>query len=389
MRPLTMGLRLLPWVLLMAAALPAQARIDPLKRCTLTLSPAEIDHGQVSHRQSALVRQAGIVLPSRTLFLNLVCPQPINLTMLFHAPSLDPRRFDFGGGGAYTLRVHDVRVDGLPALIGLVTVPGEPPTDIAEQMAWAPEHAWVPIRVGMQAPGSTLSALIDVDAVLDDSVNRIREARVFEVQGMVDVEDARESVTLTMRAEATPRSCTPRLTPGTLDLGTVSRTTLRQDAATALVQRSVQLQLNCSGPTLLGVKLLDNRGGASVAASSWAGVLPQPARFALSPREGGVAGVYALSLGAVIADGQMKQVLQGTGEVAAQWRVHEDGAPLQRFDAQSTVYAFGDPGHVAPVPVENLSVPINVDVQLAPASQLAGHTEVLLDGSVTIEIVYL
>ena len=120
--------RLLGGALLLAAAVTAQARIDPLKRCTMTLSPAAIDYGQISLRQSTLTRQAGIALPPRTLFLNLVCPQPINLTMLFHAPSLDPRRYDLGGAGAYTLRVHDVRVDGLPTLIGLVIVPGEPPS---------------------------------------------------------------------------------------------------------------------------------------------------------------------------------------------------------------------------------------------------------------------
>jgi hypothetical protein len=315
-----------------------------------------------------------------------VCPQPINLTMLFHAPSRNPYRFDFGGAGTYSLRVHDVRVDELPVEIGLVTVPGEPPSTIAEVLDWVPEHAWVPMRAGMQVPGSRLSAQIDVEAWLSADLGALRDAQVWEAEGIIDAEDARQFVALGLRAQAMPRSCTPRLTPATLDLGTVPRGSLRPDAATVLPRRTVQLQLSCSGPTLLAVKLLDNRAGAD---AGWATAVPGPARFALAPREGGVAGIYTLSFGAVIMDGQTMQVLRGTGERASSWGGHAEGAPLQRFDAQSAVYSFAPPGHEVPAAVDNLSAPLHVEVQLAPTSALEAGEEVLLDGAVTLEVVYL
>ncbi len=394
-----LALRMLLCTLLLTTAATAQARIDPLKRCTMTLSPALIDYGQLVPlqattlplglaRRPGLTRPAGMALPTRTLFLNLVCPQPINLTMLFHAHSRDPYQFDFGGAGGYTLRVHDVRVDELPADIGLVAVPGEPPSRIAEVMEWSPEHAWVPVRVGRQISGSRLSAQIDVQTWLTADLGAVRDAQVWETQGLVNAEDAREFAALDLRAEAMPRSCTPRLTPATLELGTVPRSSLDPEAATALARRSVQLQLNCNGPTLLALKLLDNRAGGG-AAAGWAAAVPGPARFALGTGGGGIAGVYALSMGAVIADGQALQVLRGNGERASTWSAYEEGAPLQRFDAQSAVYAFAMPGHVMPAAVDNLGATLHVDVQLAPTTALGAGEEVLLDGAVTIEMVYL
>ena len=114
------AVRLMLLLLLLATGGAAQARIDPLKRCTMTLSPGMIDYGQLTSLQATplplalsrgpgRIRPTGIPLPARTLFLNLVCPQPINLTMLFHAPSRNPSQYDFGGGGGYILRVHDVK----------------------------------------------------------------------------------------------------------------------------------------------------------------------------------------------------------------------------------------------------------------------------------------
>ncbi|WP_315387722.1 DUF1120 domain-containing protein [uncultured Stenotrophomonas sp.] len=395
---------LLLCALLLMGLPPAQARIDPLKRCTMTLSPGMIDYGQLSRVQAStrplgpgqgpglargpgLIRPTGMALPSHTLFLNLVCPQPINLTMLFHAPSRDPSSFDLGGAGFYTLRVHDVRVDEQPVEIGLVTVPGEPPSTIAELLEWVPEHAWVPMRAGMQVPGSRLSAQIDVQAWVTADLTSVRDALAWEAEGIIDAEDARQFVALGLRAQAMPGACTPRLSPSTLDLGTVPRDSLRAEAASALAPRTVQLQLNCNGPTLLAVKLLDNRAGAD--AVGWAAGLAEPARFALAPREGGVVGVYELSFGAVSNDGQVMQVVQGNGERASNWSAHAEGAPLQRFGAQSAVYAFATPGHGMPAAVDNLSAPLQVEVQLAPASSLESSEETVLDGSVTIEIVYL
>lgn len=391
--------RLLLCALMLGGWTTAQARIDPLKRCTMTLSPALIDYGQLIPlqattlplglaRRPGLTRPAGMALPARTLFLNLVCPQPINLTMLFHAHSRDPYQFDFGGAGGYTLRVHDVRVDELPADIGLVTVPGEPPSSTAEVLEWLPEHAWVPVRAGRQVSGSRLSAQIDVETWLTADLGAVRDAQVWEAQGLINAEDARAFTALDLRAEAMPRSCTARLTPATLKLGTVPRSSLDADAATALARRSVQLQLNCSGLTLLALKLLDNRAGAGTA-GGWAADIPDPARFALAPREGGVAGVYTLSLGVAIADGQTLQRLRGNGERAGSWTAEEEGAPLERFDAQNAVYAFALPGHVLPAAVDNLSAPLHVDVQLAPTSALGAGEEIMLDGAVTIEITYL
>ncbi|WP_102946826.1 DUF1120 domain-containing protein [Stenotrophomonas sp. VV52] len=396
--------RILLCALLLAAWLPAQGRIDPLKRCTMTLSPGMIDYGQLTRAQGisrpflpgqgpglargpGLIRPSGMALPAHTLFLNLVCPQPINLTMLFHAPSRDPSTFDLGGAGFYTLRVHDVGVDEQPVDIGLVTVPGEPPSTIAEVLEWVPEHAWVPMRAGMQVPGSRLSAQIDVQAWVTTDLASVRDAQAWEAEGIIDAEDARQFVALGQRAQAMPSACTPRLSPASLDLGTVPRSSLHADAATGLPPRTVQLQLNCSGPALLAVKLLDNRAGAD--AAGWAAGVPDPGRFAITPREGGVAGIYVLSFGAAIADGKLMQVVQGSGERASSWAVHPEGSPLQRFDAQSTVYGFAQPGHAVPAAVDNLSAPLQVDVQLAPASTLEDGDEILLDGSVTIEIVYL
>lgn len=390
-------LRLLLCVVMLSPWATAQARIDPLKRCTMTLSPGLVDYGQLTPAQATprplalargpgLIRPTGMALPVRTLFLNLVCPQPINLTMLFHAPSRTPYQYDFGGAGGYTLRVHDVRVDEQPVDIGLVTVPGEPPGSIAKLLEWLPEHAWVPMRAGMQVPGSRLSAQIDVETWVTTDLSALRDAQVWEAEGIIDAEDARQFAALGLRAQAMPRSCTPRLTPSTLELGTVPRSSLDPEVATVLPRRSVQLQLNCSGPTLLAVKLLDNRASAD---ARWAATVPGPARFALAPREGGVAGIYTVSFGAVIADGQAVQVLRGTGERASSWSGQDEGTPLQRFDAQSAVYAFAAPGHVAPVAVDTLSAPLDVEVRLAPTSALEAGEEVLLDGGVTVEIVYL
>ena len=309
--------------------------------------------------------------------------------MLFHAPSQDPTRFDFSGAGFYQLRIHDVRVDGVAAEVGLVTVPGEPPGEVGETLYWLPEHAWVPVRAGMQAPGSTLSALIDVETTFTAGVSSIRDAQVWEASGTLDVEDTREFVRLDLRAQATPGACTPRLAPAVLDMGTMSAGSLRADAATALPRRSVQLQVNCSGPTLLAVKLLDNRADRDAGNASWAaGVLPA-SRFALTRREGGTVGLYALSFGAVMADGQLVRVLRGEGESANEWSALDDGAALQRFDAHASVYAFSPPGRIAPMALTEMNAPLNVDVQLAPSSLLDTTTEVLIDGSVTLEMVYL
>jgi hypothetical protein len=195
---------------------------------------------------------------------------------------------------------------------------------------------------------------------------------------------AASTVELTVKGHITPLACTPTLSGGgVVDLEKISHQDLNIETGTRLPLRQLSLGISCNGPTRFALLMTDNRdGSANVNSEIFYGLGLD--------NSGNKVGLFSVSfdptLTVVDSVAQIYGTESTTGGVA--WRP----ANLRPIDIGSQSYlAFTDTeGSTAgPSAIQNLNTLLKVEVVLAALKNLDLSTDVRIDGSGSLQIVYL
>lgn len=190
---------------------------------------------------------------------------------------------------------------------------------------------------------------------------------------------AASSVDLAVHGIITPSACTPLLgQDGLIDYGKIAARDLNPATFTRLPDANLPLGIDCEASTLFAVKLTDNRAGSSAS---------EPLGFGLGMINGSEKiGVFNVILHTPLADNAPVTQLQSLN-YGQSWNVVDEGVALPAL----RLGAFGNAssGVWAPVPIQVLRVQMRVSTAIAPAQGLTLDREVPLDGSATLDLIYL
>ncbi|MGC6368873.1 DUF1120 domain-containing protein [Pseudomonas sp. K2I15] len=195
---------------------------------------------------------------------------------------------------------------------------------------------------------------------------------------------AASTVDLTITGLITPAACTPLLSSaGLIDYGKISQQDLNADRSTRLPVRNLQLTVGCDGASRYALRMRDNRDGSAMVNSE--------IYYGLGlDSSGNRIGLYSMSFDPLqtVVDslGQAYGTESTTGGVA--WRT----ANTRPIDIGANSYlGFTDlEGSTAgPSAIQNLSSTVKIEALINAKQNLDLSTEVPLDGSATLEVVYL
>lgn len=185
---------------------------------------------------------------------------------------------------------------------------------------------------------------------------------------------AASTVDLTVKGVITPSACTPAIAGGgVVDHGKISAKDLVQNNPTSLPRVTLQFSLNCEAPTPFAIRPVDNRTGTSTGSSDFGlGLIngnKKLGRFYLLPKNMIADNTAVQSIASM--DGGRTWYAEWAWELQTLWGV---GA----LDDASM-----------PIPVKDLTMDLEIGTQIARADQFDWSNEAPIDGSGTLEVVYL
>jgi Protein of unknown function (DUF1120). len=217
--------------------------------------------------------------------------------------------------------------------------------------------------------------------------------------------NAATETTLIVTGDFKPAACVPTLdNGGTVDYGKMNTTRLSSaTGSSGLVQlgrKSINLTITCDGPASVGIISQDNRLSSIIALSSsiyiengandGKNMMTSEDAFGLGTTEDGKS-IGAYSLRALIAgttvDGVASDLIYRNPAVSAEaWSRANDGV---LFPNQDRVISPADTGTLVPKYFTEMTIPMYVTTAVQTKDKLGTGSEVKLDGSATISLVYL
>jgi type 1 fimbria pilin len=202
---------------------------------------------------------------------------------------------------------------------------------------------------------------------------------------------AANSVDLRVTGTITPSACDVSLTGGDFNLGVISSKELAATTTTTLpASAGKTLNITCSGATQVALKAIDNR-----ASSVPSGITQSSDAFGLGmDGANNPIGRYEIQmLGAtVMANGAAGQYKASDNDGASWMAFGASTLRMSAFDLYPRIYALdlaSAGGGAQPAPITSASVGLQVVATIQPESALDTSSEISLDGSATIELVYL
>lgn len=195
---------------------------------------------------------------------------------------------------------------------------------------------------------------------------------------------AASTTDLTLQGLITPTACTPLLSSGGLiDYGKISQQDLNLDTGTRLPIKTLVLTLGCEGLSRYALRMGDNRDGSATVNSE--------IYYGLGlDSSGNKIGLYSMKFDPTqtVAD-SMTQVYgteSTTGGVA--WRTANRN-PID-IGARSYLGFTDREGSTAgPAAIQTLSSTVTVETVINARQNLDLSRDVVLDGSATLEVIYL
>ncbi|AUG06017.1 DUF1120 domain-containing protein [Pseudomonas sp. S09G 359] len=188
---------------------------------------------------------------------------------------------------------------------------------------------------------------------------------------------AASTVDLTVKGIITPNACTPGLSSGgVIDHGKMSAKDLNTDRVTPLPAVSLQMTVTCDAPVLFAIKATDNRLGSGSGSRFGLGLINGTQKL----------GFYSLSMGSSanppLADGEVVQ------SVAS----FDNGTTWEKYDSfehglMLSVATLADVS--TPRPTQELVTEVNYNGYINRTDGLDLSNEVNIDGSATLEVLYL
>ncbi|WP_237885308.1 DUF1120 domain-containing protein [Pseudomonas sp. PGPR40] len=195
---------------------------------------------------------------------------------------------------------------------------------------------------------------------------------------------AASTVDLTVKGIITPVACMPSLSNnGLVDYGKISRQELSVDKRTRLRDRTLDLRIQCNAPARFALRMRDNRDGSAIVNSE--------IYYGLNiDGSGNKIGLYSLNFepaSTVVDDwSQTFRTDSTTGGVA--WSSSNSRSiPIGARSYLGFTDASGS--SAGPIAIQNLTSRVTLETVIAPTSELDLSTEVQLDGSAMLDVVYL
>jgi len=194
--------------------------------------------------------------------------------------------------------------------------------------------------------------------------------------GLVEAAGADLSVKGTLQ----PGACNLTLgNGGTFDAGTMTSESLYSDSwATFTMSGTVPLSVTCTTPTRFGLRLQDNRAGSVLDES--------PITYGLGTSNGQKIGSWHSWMDVVQSDGQSVDALHRI-DSSAPWEPNSPD-PAWRHGPEFLV-SFTAAGDTLPAAFDHISAELMGNVTLNNTVDLDVSQQVQLDGSATLELVYL
>ena len=378
--PLVTCMRSLCMWLLLGIAGTAQA----LEECQLNVSEAQVDFGLMNR----LAQHDGAperLLGERRLSVNVNCPQAEDLSLFYRALAATPQRLQFTEHGSYAIEVGNAVLDGRAVELGLLTAAGQPPVMSATVLEWRPGHGIAPIEQGAVLMGKTLSLQLTLRAWAGVAAIQARDATTWEVSGMLYGASHGRYRELTLRAHFAPVACLPTLSDhGVVDYGTLYAKDLSATNETPLPTRTLRLNVSCDAPIRFGLRMKDNRDG-----SATGGTDETAYGLDLDASRNKIGRFYlTIDPGEFSADSFPTLYRTDSTSNGVAW---SSSTARQIPMAANSLLGFTDKTGVTtgPVSMQTLTGTMRIKTYLAPMQSLDLRDVVRINGSGTLEIVYL
>lgn len=204
-------------------------------------------------------------------------------------------------------------------------------------------------------------------------------------------------IDLAVSGTVAPSACTPTIAGGgAIDYGNIKADTLSADSYTVLDVKTVDFTITCDAPTKVAIKAINNRTGSNASGAEGIG----GAAAAPAGMQGTVAGLgldgtakvggYTLTFKpSDFADGKGAALVISDDNNATWKKAQRVNTSLYGTDALTHISWAGDENGTEPAPFTTLSAGLSVQAYINKASELDLSKPVTLDGSTTIELVYL
>lgn len=195
---------------------------------------------------------------------------------------------------------------------------------------------------------------------------------------------AASTVDLTVKGIITPLACSPTLSnSGLVDYGKISRQDLSVDKRTRLRDKTLDLSVQCNAPARFALMMHDNRDGSAIVNSE--------IYYGLNHDSSGKkVGLYSLNFdpaSTVVDDwSQVFRTDSTTGGIA--WSSSNSRSiPIGARSYLGFTNVAGS--NAGPIAIQSLTSRVTLETVISPTSELDLSTDVQLDGSATLDVVYL
>ena len=222
-------------------------------------------------------------------------------------------------------------------------------------------------------------------------------------------------VTLLVKGEITPGSCTPTLGASEIDYGTINASTLTAvaPALNQLGNKTVSLAINCTAAVPVGITVTDGRADSRLdldgntyidnAGTTNSRITSSGSVFGLGKSNNVKVGAYLLSLDSTQISATdstdtafTPDVIIGnisTNPISVTGWQKTITAPLYPHDdtVSDTVVSFARTGTTVPTAIKTATMPLMVSAAVQDVSLFgaAGGESIKMDGNATLSLVYL
>ena len=208
---------------------------------------------------------------------------------------------------------------------------------------------------------------------------------------------AADSFNINVTGVISPAACQANITGGeTIDYGTIPANTLSADEEVVLEKKSTGFTITCDAPAKLGFRVIDNRAGSSYTPTkgfSVLGTMVSPVANPLSGLgsdiSGNKIGGWFNELTSITTDTSTAVSTIMSRDSGANWNNSPKLNLVPSISESDLLYSVAKSGELTPVAFSTLNASLSVQAVIAPASTLDLSQPVTLDGSVTVEMVYL
>jgi hypothetical protein len=195
---------------------------------------------------------------------------------------------------------------------------------------------------------------------------------------------ATSAVDLSVKGTITPLACTPMLSnSGLVDYGKISRQDLSVDKRTRLRDQTLDLNIQCNAPARFALLMRDNRDGSAIVNSE--------IYYGLNHDHGdNKIGLYSLNFdpASTVVD-DLTQVYRTDSTTGGKAWSSSNSQAIPIGSRSYLGFTDSAGSSAGPIAIRNLTSRVTVETVIAPTSELDLSTEVLLDGSATLDVVYL